>query len=459
MSPMTPAALETAFKAIEGDPLEIEQQPPEPGRPGRLRMTVLADDLGRVQVIHREDTLLDIDALNRSLARDCRAIRKPDEAKLRSKHQLYSLPPVPYLTRFETVVDAGVKDLDSVSFDNGMGNADLAMSFGSYRRLLPSSTRWIDCAKPIADIAVNLGAPEQDEAQLRSAIQQFTGLRIQQRLDDTLELPPLPDTAQRIIHLRMNPNAEVGELADIVESDPSLAAQVVSWASSSFYQSRTPVRSIYDAIMRVLGFELVMNLAMGLALGRTLQQPDDEPDGFIGYWNQSIWMAQATSTVVGMMPRRDRPEFGLAYLSGLLHNFGYLVLAHVFPPHFTLVCRFTEANPHLDTSYIEHHLIGLTREQIGSQLMGLWEMPEQVIHAMRYQKNPHYDGDYSTYANVIYLARAMLAERNIRVGPTMDVPDELYQRLGISPDKLAEEMDMLVNSASDITAMAQIMAK
>ncbi|VVQ30227.1 hypothetical protein PS943_01726 [Pseudomonas fluorescens] len=50
------------------------------------------------------------------------------------------------------------------------------------------------------------------------------------------------------------------------------------------------------------------------------------------------------------MPRTERPEAGLTYLVGLLRNFGYLLLAHVFPPHFSLICRHLEVNPHLSTA-------------------------------------------------------------------------------------------------------------
>lgn len=77
---------------------------------------------------------------------------------------------------------------------------------------------------------------------------------------------PLPETARRIIRLRTDPNSVMADLVDIVESDPSLAAQVISWASSSFYAAPGRVNSVYDAISRVLGFDMVMNLAMGLSL-------------------------------------------------------------------------------------------------------------------------------------------------------------------------------------------------
>src|SRR5690554_7984879 len=91
------------------------------------------------------------------------------------------------------------------------------------------------------------------------------------------------------MRLRSDPKAVMGDLVDIVENDPGLAAQVVSWASSSFYASAGQVRSVHDAISRVLGFDTVMNLAMGLALGRTLKAPLDQPEGYRDYWQQATW--------------------------------------------------------------------------------------------------------------------------------------------------------------------------
>lgn len=63
----------------------------------------------------------------------------------------------------------------------------------------------------------------------------------------------------------------------MVETDPALAAQVVSWAASPYYASPGKIRSVEDAIVRVLGFDLVINLALGLALGKTLSLPKDHP--------------------------------------------------------------------------------------------------------------------------------------------------------------------------------------
>ena len=108
-------------------------------------------------------------------------------------------------------------------------------------------------------------------------MQAFTARRIQQRLEATIEIPPLADTAQKIIKLRVDPNATIDDITGVVETDPALAAQVVSWAASPYYASPGKIRSVEDAIVRVLGFDLVINLALGLALGKTLSLPKDHP--------------------------------------------------------------------------------------------------------------------------------------------------------------------------------------
>lgn len=421
-----------------------------------LRMVLLSDEQGNLQAICRQHDLLDINALNKQLGRDLQLMRRVDQVRVRERAGLTELPALPSLTGWPSVVDERVEGLPTVALALGAQNLAMVMPAAEFEALTAKAERAAFAVAP-ETIAVNLDRPERDRDQLHSAIKKFTGLRIQQRLEDTLELPPLPETAQRIIHLRVNPNAVMGDLVDIVESDPSLAAQVVSWASSSFYAAAGQVKSVHDAVSRVLGFDLVMNLAMGLALGRALKQPQDHPEGYVDYWQQAIWQAQSAGILASMMPRGERPAFGLAYLGGLLHNFGYLVLAQVFPPHFKLVCRSLEVNPAMDSSVIEHYLLGITREQIAAELMQNWAMPDEVTVAIRYQKNPDYDGPYGVYSKLLWLGRQLLATRGVAIGVGEEVSPEFYASLGLDKAKVEEQFDDLVNNKTSIMAMAGMM--
>ncbi len=421
-----------------------------------LRMVLLSDEQGNLQVICRHGDLLDISSLNKKLDRDLHMMNKRDQATARQRAGLSEMPPLPSLTGWQTVVDERVDSLSAVALALVDQNLCMVMPREDFQPVIQNAQRQSFSVAPDS-IAVNLNSPEEDQAQLHSAIRKFTSLRIQQRLEDTLELPPLPETAQRIIHLRVNPNAVMGDLVDVVESDPSLAAQVVSWASSSFYAAAGQVKSVHDAVSRVLGFDLVMNLAMGLSLGRALKTPQDHPEGYVDYWQQAIWQAQSAGILSSMMPRGKRPIFGLSYLAGLLHNFGYLVLAQVFPPHFKLVCRTLEVNPHMDSSVIEHYLLGVSREQIASELMQNWGMPDEVNLAIRYQKNPGYDGPYAVYAKLLWLGRQLLIERGVALGAGQQVPSELYDSLGLNREKVQEQFDKLVESKDVVMAMAGMM--
>ncbi|PAV24906.1 signal transduction protein [Tamilnaduibacter salinus] len=421
-----------------------------------IRMVLLQEGADKLQVICRCRDLLDLSRLNQALKSSYRLVGKKEHQRLKQRLGVDSLPALPGLTGWPTVVDERVDRQDRVNLVVSPHGPRVTMPREAFQSLT-SQARRLSVSVPVENIDVNDSDPERDLEQVHTAVQRFTGRRIQQRLEDTLELPPLPETAQRIIHLRVNPNALMGDLVDVVENDPSLAAQVVSWASSSFYAAAGQVRSVHDAVSRVLGFDLVMNLSMGLSLGRALHPPEDEPQGYIGYWQQAIWQAQAAGVLAAMMRRGERPSFGLSYLAGLLHNFGYLVLNQVFRPQFRLICRNIEANPQLDSSVIEHELLGVTREQLGAQLMENWGMPDEVNVALRYQKNPGYRGPNAVYARILWLSRQLLIERGIDMGVAQPVPDDLYDELGLNRDDVAEQFDLMLDKRDSILAMAGMM--
>ena len=73
-----------------------------------------------------------------------------------------------------------------------------------------------------------------------------------------------------------------------------------------------------------------------------------------------------------------------------------------------LICRHLEVNPHLCHSYVEQHLLGISREQIGAWLMRYWDMPDELSTALRFQHDPSYDGQYAEYPNLVCLAVRLL---------------------------------------------------
>ncbi|MCQ4319051.1 aminoacyl-tRNA deacylase and HDOD domain-containing protein [Stutzerimonas stutzeri] len=422
--------------------------------PARRVQAILVDDaIGALLVLYPSDHLLDLPRLAELTGRQLVAVKPERLTRMLSKHDLKVLPGLPPLTTSPCLYEDRLLQQPLLFVDSGQPGLLLEMASPDFKQLLSTASAG-QFAVPLSTIQPNLDRPEEDRADITKAVQSFTARRIQKRLEETIEIPPLAQTAQKIIKLRVDPDATVDDITGVVETDPALAAQVVSWAASPYYAAPGKIRSVEDAIVRVLGFDLVINLALGLALGKSLSLPKDQPQQATPYWQQSIYTAAVIEGLNRAMPRIQRPEAGISYLAGLLHNFGYLVLAHVFPPHFSLICRHLEVNPHLSHGVIEQHLLGITREQIGAWLVRYWGMPDELSTALRFQHDPHYQGEHAGHANLVCLAVRLLRNRGIGSGPRSEIPQGLFDRLGLSREKANEALNKVLEAEAALRALA-----
>lgn len=417
-----------------------------------IQAVLLADAIGALMVLFPQSKLLDLSRLAELTGRKLTAVPEERLMKMLGKHQLTVLPALPILTSSPCLYDERLMLEPTLLISSGEPGTWLEISGDDFRKMLTKASSGV-FGEPLANVRPNLDRPDDDSQEIDRAVQNFTARRIQQRLESTIEIPPLAATAQKIIKLRVDPNATIDDITGVVETDPALAAQVVSWAASPYYASPGKIRSVEDAIVRVLGFDLVINLALGLALGKTMSLPKDHPQHATPYWHQSIYVAAVIEGLTRAMPRASRPEAGLTYLAGLLHNFGYLLLAHVFPPHFSLICRHLEVNPHLQHDFVEQHLLGVTREQMGAWLMRYWEMPEELSTALRFQHDPGYTGEHAAYANLVCLAIRLLRSRGIGSGE-QHIPDALLGRLELSRDKAEDVVSKVLEAEALLRELA-----
>lgn len=439
------------MEAAASNPLSAQKET-------KVRAILLQDKTGRVQAILAEQSLLDLKSIKEQTGRDLVAVSAAELEAFYTSERLTKLSTIPELNNVTTLLDQSIasdKLIIMSSSDDAQTNPLELAVLQKDLLVFNHDILKLDIAIDPHDLSPTAPNPDEDAERIVHSLKTFTSIRIKQRLEDTLEIPTLPATAQRIIELRVNPNAVVSDLAEIVESDPSLAAQVVSWAASPYYAAPGKIRSVQDAIVRVLGFELVSNLALGLALGKTLELPKDKVNGVTPYWLQSIYCSTLVEAIVTLIPAEIKPSKGLTYLSGLLHNFGYIVLAHIFPPHFSQICRYIEANPHISHMAVENHLLQITREQICLWLMDLWNMPDEVKATIQFQHDPSYNGPHCAYPNLIFMALRLLKQEGIGDAPLEEIPDELFDRYQLNRADVMEKVREVVESADEISSIAQ----
>jgi HD-like signal output (HDOD) protein/prolyl-tRNA editing enzyme YbaK/EbsC (Cys-tRNA(Pro) deacylase) len=441
---------EDTFQLMQGNPMTDYSSK-------LARVIFLKDSIGQVQVVIPSNRILDLNRLSQQCGRQFNALSIDELTRLKNKFGIEDFPALPQVTQIDSLVDVNLLDEEQLFITSGDNHEWIKLPVDCFKSLTTSSTMG-EFSVPLP-ISSYQQSPTQDLDDVHAAIKQFTPLRIKQRLEETLDLPPLPETARKIIELRVDPNADTTALSNVIEMDPGMAAQVVSWARSPYYGVKGEIKSVEDAVIRVLGFDLVINLALGLALGRTLTVPKEGPNGYTPFWQQAVMTAALMGELARLMPAKERPNTGTAYLCGLLHNFGYLILGHVFPPQFSLVNRHIEANPHINRSLIEKHLIGLSREQVSSLLMQQWRMPEEVVVALRSQHNPDYAGEFNTCANLLYVATRSLRSQGFGDGAAEEPQKEVFERLGISAEAAHAVTENLLEKLDDLSELVQMLNK
>ena len=408
----------------------------------KLRVVHLADHTGRLQVIFPESNMLDISAVSRITKRRFEPVN----------HYHVSGDPLIKPNSVNTLLEASMLKESVFSIRTKVG--------GQYRNITSAELENM-CSGPLnrfENISINaqLIKPsvenhEDDEEQILEALGRFQSIRLKQRIEETLEIPPLPASSHRIIRLSTDKSAGTDELCEVIALDPSLAAQVISWASSPYYGAPGSIESVEDAIIRVLGFDMVMNLALGLSMGNAFQAPEDGPRHYEDFWLDSVSNAVLMEALVKSMPVQDRPKLGHAYLAGLLHNFGYLAISTILPPHFSILSRYQEANAHLPSEVIEMQILHFTKEQLGSWLLRYWSLPDNIWMAIRYSKKPHYYGEHAMLAKLLYVSYQLRHNGTIEPSVLLEI--------GLSLEEAESCRDQIYQKSAELHKMVALINK
>lgn len=229
-----------------------------------------------------------------------------------------------------------------------------------------------------------------------------------QRLEQKIELPPLPEVARELLLLRNRVNADTSSLINVVERDPAIAAQLLSYARLSVFGYGERIKSLEEAVQLVLGYEKALHMAMGIAAGKSLQMQPDGPLGRKAFWQHSLHSAMLTQALAVALPSAQRPEMGLCYLAGLLHDIGYMLFGHLYPKEFAMLNELVSHYPDRDVREMELLGFGVSHDMIGLWLMQAWNMPEEIVVAVGEHYFFDYDGKHARYPKLVALANQLL---------------------------------------------------
>jgi putative nucleotidyltransferase with HDIG domain len=269
--------------------------------------------------------------------------------------------------------------------------------------------------------------------------------------EDKLVLPPMPSAATRVLDLLQKSDFNMNKVAELLESDPILAARVIRTVNSAAMATRNPASSIKDAVTR-LGQRNLRAVLVEASVGSVFESRDRR----IGEQAKGVWMH---SVAVALLARDlailiGLPEPEEAYLSGLLHDVGKPVLAILLLEAEKAVISRTSKGFLGSEDWMM--VLARSHRTVGVALAKKWQLPAPVVKAI--EDCADYDStDRKSVANVVRMANAIAKQQGLYVG-TFD-PEDINALVMIGRSLLGFEDEALVRLAGGLRDKVQARLK
>lgn len=275
----------------------------------------------------------------------------------------------------------------------GMDGAELlhrvhAQFPDTVRIVLSGHTKLQDALKA-APVAHQFLAKPCSSEDLEEVIERACELRaltgsetIRAAIGNLAALPPVPRLYRRLSCMLEDPNAAIEDVAELIESDPAIAAKTLQIANSPLFCVGHKMARLRDAVSR-LGIAMVRNIAMVSELFRPAGETAVPPARL----ESEAELAARVGLVASSLFGRTSGLRDAAFMAGLLHGVGRLALWTIKPDWERQVAEHV-ANCGGSTDEAEHALFGADQAGVGGYLLGLWGLPQAIVEAVAFHRRP-----------------------------------------------------------------------
>lgn len=192
------------------------------------------------------------------------------------------------------------------------------------------------------------------------------------------QLPSFPTVVHKLIEVCKDPNATMAMVEDVIRTDQSLTARMLKLVNSAFFALSNRVSTIHHAAV-IMGMDALRNTAIAVCTYECLAGCDANAE----FDRRRFWEhAVATGIFAKELSKAARyPKPDEAFVAGLLHDLGKVVLDKYFPDEFgqaLAMCRAKEQA----LSVCEEATLGFSHCTAGAEVARQWLFPEQLTRAI-----------------------------------------------------------------------------
>ncbi len=246
--------------------------------------------------------------------------------------------------------------------------------------------------------------------------------RIEKLLDRIESVCPVRQSAERVMMLSGNADADISQLADAISADPALAAETMRIANSAVFRRGSAATSLQQAVMK-LGLEQINQMASGMAMLSRFGGNDPLTHELR---DRSVFAATIAGLIATELGSVDR---GTAFLAGLLCEIGGLALCAVDSGYGSV---FHEASGFWPVrEVLERDRYGLSTWELAGRMLKRNRTDEQVVQAIETGFDLRCHDDVGVLTKIVSFCRVVapetiglepeqLREKSFRVGEIRD---------------------------------------
>lgn len=215
-------------------------------------------------------------------------------------------------------------------------------------------------------------------------------------------LPTLPDTVEKVRAAVEEGVASTAEIAEIIERDPPITANVLRLANSAAYAFPNAVGDVRHATT-LLGLREIQDVVLRAAVLDVASRSGDFD--FHKYWADATFCATVAKRIA---EQANLNETGSAYTAGLLHDIGRFALVE------TAAKRYQHLNPALRGDQLlatEELLLGVTHPEVGYLLAQHWSLPDEIADGIRFHHRPADANNSQPIVQVVSIAATVSEAR------------------------------------------------
>ena len=240
-----------------------------------------------------------------------------------------------------------------------------------------SQVRWYDDNRRVAE-------PLPKSAPLREIVPKGSTLdNILSVVPNAItKLPLLAEVPQRVVQTIHTPDTSLEDVANVIREDATLSTKILSLSNSALFATVSEIVDLPTACSR-LGMRTLSNIANAMATANQYRSSNEVAMQMMqDLWKHAVATAHCAEAIATQLNDKELSPT-LAYVAGLLHDIGKVVLVDVITTQYPGDAGRLKSSPELIAKAIEP-----IAPLVGVHVLQHWRLPGELAFITFFERHP-----------------------------------------------------------------------